>query len=65
MCIVSHTDSRVLSCRLDNDVHVEMILKLISASCVQRSTKGRLNPLAMLDPGIVNPGAVEPAAVNP
>jgi hypothetical protein len=42
-----------------------MIPKLISASRVQRSTKVRLNPLAMLDPGIVNPGAVEPAAINP
>lgn len=30
---------------------------------LQRSKNVRLNPLAMLDPGIVNPGSVEPAAL--
>lgn len=37
--------------------------KLIRFSRVQRSKKGRLNPWATLDPGILNPGAVELAAV--
>ena len=30
----------------------------------QRTKKAPLNPLATLDPGIVNPGAVEPAALK-